>query len=127
MTISKSSRRVRSAAIAVALASAIAIGIPASANAASLSQNGYLKCDSAFSALTGTESTARGSNVTHAITMSTAWGNSTMKARIGSSNIYANWGWTFWQGNATSKLTVSAGGSVATIKSGSLHRFCTSK
>lgn len=100
----------------------MSLGVPVSASAADRAHYGHLTCSNVFAPNTGTESTARGTNVKHKLVLSTGI---SLSATLGSSNYYAPWGWTFWHGVTSTLFVSSASGVNSAILAGSMKRFCT--
>lgn len=124
-------RKATVAAVAAALLLSLANPISASAFISVGNHFGDLSCTQIFAPNTATQSTARGNNVTHTLQFRTQWGSiSSLKATMGSSAAYAPWGWTFWQGNTSIALNVTASGNTskdAHVIDSSLKRWCTLK
>lgn len=74
--------------------------------------------------LIGTESTAKGTKIEHALAK---WGQNvaTYRYNVGSSTVYAPWGFSFPGLSKVGIFYVFASGSGGAIKAGSLKRFCT--
>ncbi len=82
-------------------------------------QTGNLQCNTVPATLIGTTSRARGNNITHQNTTIPGGVNG---ANVGSSSVYANWGFTFWV-PSSKRLSVSSTGSLADVPS--IGRYCT--
>lgn len=121
----KSPARFRASLASLAVAGVVAVTLMGAAPANAyheLQIGGNIECKNVPNVLIGTESTARGTPVTHYVNGFNSSGTK-LSADVGSTTVYSPWGWTFWTDNAGAFR--SRGWGVGGHVAGGLARFCT--